>query len=81
MSEKIELTEEQADFLLSIENGADIIAYGLARTGREIQKQNPQFINIVEAQGDYDPVGQLPYYGAIATQRGIDAANRLRNGR
>lgn len=68
MSEK--LTTEQINALSQIDGGADVLSYSLATTLRDVEKTHPELLTIGDYQGDYDPVGRLPYFGAILTDVG-----------
>lgn len=71
---KYELTPEELAAIESVRDGADVFGYSLAVDLRAIDNRYPgKLVQIVEAQGEYDAVGRLPYFGAIAT----DAGRRL----
>lgn len=57
--------------LLLVRGGADVSGYGLARLLRDVERIEPAYIHIGDRMGRYNPVGQLPYFGAIATPRGV----------
>lgn len=67
---------EHFEELLSLESGADIFSPHLAKLCREIEATEPAFIIICSPQGEYDGVGVLPYFGAIATKIGLHFAKR-----
>lgn len=73
---QIQLTEEHYKEILAIRDGADIMGMWNAKILREVEKVEPGFINIVDPQGEYDPAGKIPYFGAIATHAGIMFATR-----
>lgn len=70
------LTEEHYKEIIAIQAGADVFGYRNAKLLREVEALEPSFIHICDAKGEYDPVGQLPYFGAIATETGITFAKR-----
>lgn len=76
MSGAVEMNKEHYEELIAIECGADIMGHYNAKLLREIEKTHPTWIKIVDAQGSYDPVEQLPYFGAIATMDGLFHARR-----
>jgi hypothetical protein len=71
----VPLGERHRIALLSVMRGADVISYGIARLLREVEATEPTYITVTEVMGEYDPCGQLPYFGAIASSAGIDWAN------
>lgn len=88
--------QEEAQAILSIKNGADIYSYGLAQTLRGIQRRGVpvdemksvphrmmegslfQITDLMMYTGS--GADRMPYFGAIATKRGLKAARQsLRN--
>lgn len=75
---KPDLTIEQAKALVSINEGADVYCYATAKSLREVQKKYPDFVSIGKPQVyTGDGTDQVPYFGAIATERGLKAAERI----
>jgi hypothetical protein len=67
----VRMTAAHKDAVLSVRNGADVSGYQIARLLREVEATHPEYISIGPLQmGPYDPVGKLPYFGAIATAKG-----------
>ena len=76
-SRKLEhLKREHYEEIINLKDGADIMGWLNARICREIEATEPGFIEIVDAQGEYDGVGKLPYFGAIATKAVLHFAER-----
>jgi hypothetical protein len=71
MMMEIKLTKEHFQEVMAVQNGADVFGYRNAKLLREVEKVKPEWINIVPAQGEYNPVGKLPYFGCIATSKGL----------
>lgn len=72
------LTREHAEELLEIESGADIYGYGIAIRLRAIAEAFPDFIEITDAlDPPENPRAKRPYFGAIATPAGIEAAQAI----
>lgn len=71
-----EMTVEEARELIGIRRGADIWGYTNARNLRLIQREvNPKYIQIVKAMdAPKDGKVRQPYFGAIATKEGLEAA-------
>lgn len=64
--------------LISVQDGADIYSRLLAEQIREIEKQQPEYINICKPQAyTGDGSDQMPYFGAIATKSGRDFIDSL----
>lgn len=61
---------EHLKAMRQIRDGADVFAYGIAGTLREVERLWPELITITEPMGKYSGVGQLPYFGAILTPKG-----------
>lgn len=72
------LTEEQKKALRDIEGGADIWSPALARTLRDIHNKAPELLWITKPMTvDGDGTGALPYFGAMATRKGLEAAQEI----
>lgn len=61
--------------LSAVENGADIYSYALAWRLREIEKEEPELIEICRPMEDPPGDQQQPYFGCICKEEG---RNRLR---
>lgn len=72
------LTDAHYEAMRAVTNGADVFSYVTARLLREVEATKPAFITVTDAMGDYNPVGQLPYFGAILTGKGKDALKARR---
>lgn len=57
--------------LLYIKDGRDVENILIAKTLREIEETNPELIWICRVMNDYAVDEKLPYFGAIATPRGL----------
>lgn len=73
---KYQLTGEEASALAAVKGGADVFSKLLARRLRDIHRRHPELVTICDPMGDYDPVGQLPCFGAIATPKGVAFLSR-----
>lgn len=51
-------------------DGADITSRRLAQLLREVDNEHPGLVDIGPVQGQYEPAGRLPYFGAILTKSG-----------
>lgn len=68
------LTTEQVDALRAIEGGADVYSRVVARILRELERSHPEYLTITRAmQAPEDGAKTQPYFGAIATKRGLAA--------
>lgn len=67
------LTKEQIAAMREVKDGADIFNRALAVRLREVQHNHPNYITIVRPVGGANSHGARPYFGAILTQRGLDA--------
>lgn len=57
--------------LESVKNGADVYAYGLAVKLREIEREQPELIDICPPKAPpEDGAEQQPYFGCICTRAG-----------
>lgn len=72
-----ELKEEHLHVMKLADGGCTVFGYMEAYLLREVQQFNEDFIKIVDIEkleeitGEkYDPKGQLPYFGAVLTQKG-----------
>lgn len=79
------LNKDHIEALELIEGGADIYDLYLARTLREVQKINPELLNILSLkeleeihQKKYHGSEQLPYFGAILSGKGKEFLNSLK---
>jgi hypothetical protein len=70
----MKLTDTHKEALRTIKDGADIRSRELAKTLREIEAAQPEFISIGKEQGEYGVDEKLPYFGAIATRKGLEWA-------
>lgn len=64
------LTAQQIESMRAVADGADVLAYGIARDLRAVQKSHPEFIMIGRRQHRYSVTEKLPYFGAILTDAG-----------
>lgn len=78
---KFKLTKEQAASIMSVENGADVYAYGIAKDLREVQRATGDtLVKIVKAVNPPENgAAQQPYFGAIATLAGLNEAHKILN--
>lgn len=79
---KRSMTKVEAQTLLTIKKGADIWGYVEAKILRTIQREvNPDYIWIGKAvDAPKDGAERQPYFGAIATKLGLEAAKEVLNG-
>lgn len=70
------LTKAQKDAIKVVAKGADISNYTLAGTLRMIEREHPGLVDICDPMGTYDGAGPLPYFGCIATAKGLKAARQ-----
>ncbi|PLS19415.1 hypothetical protein CVD28_03090 [Bacillus sp. M6-12] len=79
-AEKVSLTKEQVELMEAVNDGATIFGYKDAKLLREVQKQEPTFITIIDNLDElariegkrYKGNEQLPYFGAVITEKGQD---------
>lgn len=76
VSKKITLME--AYDILSVKSGADVYNYLIAGNLRSVQKKQPDLIQIGKAMAyEGDGTDQMPYFGAIATKKGVKVATEI----
>ena len=64
-------TKEHLEAMEAVREGADVTGYLLAKTLREVEGANPEYIWIGERAGDYPNMKEkLPYFGCILTDEG-----------
>lgn len=72
----MDLREEHIIALKAVKGGADVYGVGYATALREVQRQEPELVTVIEFKelegisGPFDPIGPLPYFGAILTAKG-----------
>jgi hypothetical protein len=71
---KPSLTPSQIESMRAVAEGADVLAYGIACDLRKVQELHPGLVTITARMGRYKATEQLPYFGAILTERGRIAA-------
>lgn len=73
------MTKDEAKELLGIKGGADVWGYINAKRLRLIQREvNPAFLKIVPAMdAPKNGAQRQPYFGAIATPAGLEAAKLI----
>lgn len=72
------LSAKHLDIMESIEQGATIYGYVEAKLLREVQKESPEYIHIIDnleelsniTDTSFDGKEKLPYFGAILTEKG-----------
>lgn len=81
---EIVLTKEHIDELKSVEDGATIYGYINAKLLREVQRFNNKLIQILDIaelekilNKEFDGAKQLPYFGAILTNKGKTFVKRM----
>ncbi len=62
------LSNKHLTALMAVMDGADVFNLITAKALRECEKFG--FVEICSAMGEYDPLKQLPYFGAITTRKG-----------
>lgn len=68
----VRMTERHKNAVWIVRNGADVRSRDLAQLLREVEATKPEYIEIGPLQmGPYGVREQLPYFGAIATKRGL----------
>lgn len=75
----MKITSDQAHAILAVKGGADVYGFGIAKALREVQRAYPRahkkFFHIVSAMNaPKDGAKRQPYFGAIATKKGVDLA-------
>jgi predicted nucleotidyltransferase len=69
------LSKEKREAILTVRRGADVYSYSLAKTLRQIEKDNPGLIEIGKPQMYRgDGTDRMPYFGCIATPKGLRLA-------
>lgn len=72
-----DLSYEEKKALLGVKSGADITSYNLAGIFRAIQKKHPEYLDITKPMARVYRVDERhPYFGVIATEAGLAAANK-----
>lgn len=72
------LSEKHMIVMESVKEGATIYGYREAKVLREVQKENPEYIDIIDDLNElsnithtiFDGKEELPYFGAILTDKG-----------
>jgi len=65
------INEKTKELMAAVASGADIYNYGDAKILRQLEKENPEMVDIVEARMyTGDGTDQVPYFGAILTDEG-----------
>lgn len=72
MNENIKLNNEQIAALREVVGGADVFSRHTAKILRQIEVVAPELIEIGHPMGVYKAIEEHPYFGAIATRRGIE---------
>ena len=74
----VNLSEKHIEVMEAVKEGATIYGYVDAKLLREVQKEKPEYISIVDNLDElayitdtkFDGKEQLPYFGAILTGKG-----------
>lgn len=72
---------EQMEVMKTIENGATVWGVEDAKAIRELQKDHPNYVDIISNLGElekitgekYDGAKKCPYFGAVLTAEGKEA--------
>jgi len=67
------LTPSEVESMRAVADGADVLAYGIAKDLRAVQERFPGFVRIGARMGNYKGHEQMPYFGAILTPAGRKA--------
>ena len=73
------LTRKHLDAMRKVKNGADVWAPDIARLLREVQKTDPDLIDITKPMMfKGSGAEQMPYFGAILTKEGCRVLKNLK---
>lgn len=70
MNARFVLTPSHIESMRAVADGADVLAYGMAKDLRDVQEHYPTYVRITVRMGTYKATERLPYFGAILTERG-----------